>query len=100
MFPDVDIGVVHSFFMLVSQGLSSGLGSALKWLGAFGASPLVLMLPPCLDKSNCSRSGFGDGGCSKQKVLVSGQNQGRHEKTQVLFTSLVGMSLHLQVTVQ
>lgn len=35
--------------VFANQGTrSSGLGSSLKWLGAFGASPLVLLLPPCI----------------------------------------------------
>ena len=41
--------IVATLFTLVHQilqGMSSGLGSSLKWLGAFGASPLVLLLPP------------------------------------------------------
>lgn len=36
---------------------SSGLGSSLKWLGAFGASPLVLLLPPLFYVEMARRQG-------------------------------------------
>lgn len=63
------------------QGMSSGLGSSLKWLGAFGASPLVLLLPPLFYVEMARRQGG--------RSLVSPENA----------TSMIPLALGLLLTI-